>query len=763
MKIFNLSSLLRVFCLLFTASHIHAQSGTLYTGFNGSGLVAQDNGEIEKIEATSVMPDGRIVVGGSVIIGDTIKYYVNRFLPDGSQDRTFNNGSPKIFSTNSNSLNIIYGITTDPDGNIYMTGTTGNDSTKMCIISLDASGAENTRFDDRLLFSSVDAYGRSIMYFSPDESLIVAGYSSHPSGKAVVVKMDLGGNFIENFGTGGIAEEQMPLGKISAMDISPIDSSIYIAGQQYNGGASRATILKFFKTGDFDNTFGIVSILPTSHQHSSVYAIKVLSDGNIIVGGNTIQNSKDDLYIFKLNQNGNIDGSFAENGQFLLDKGDIERINALTINRDGSIFASGYYGSVGRIIGTTIYLDPEGKTINSFGTNGIFDLQEAVFYTSSISYYDGTLLLAGQYNTSMTTTDILMAKLNLSTPIIFEILGKTIVSAKTENTYSIVPQLEGYTYEWEYSSDDIYYLGLRNKKDMTLYFGRNTSSGYLSCKVFDALSNWIAYPYVYVEVNYNSTDAYLLTPPECELNQNYCNKTHISSFEIENTNIKSLNTGCGRAGYSDLTSSTFYDTLYSNDFYNFIIRCGGEKKDNNYAAAWIDFNNDGKISETYEFVGSGASQDSVIIINNIHIPKQAEPGSRRLRIRIRHTIPFEINEFCFKPEEEGETEDYLVKIDEYERIDLPNFITPNNDGRNDYFVIRGINKNLENELKIYDHIGVLVYSAKNYDNTWNGKNNNGQLLKPGTYYYIYEQQKTFSASQSESSKSVEKGFFEIRY
>lgn len=60
---------------------------------------------------------------------------------------------------------------------------------------------------------------------------------------------------------------------------------------------------------------------------------------------------------------------------------------------------------------------------------------------------------------------------------------------------------------------------------------------------------------------------------------------------------------------------------------------------------------------------------------------------------------------------------------------IPNVITPNGDGLNDYFEIEGI-LYVSNTLRIYNRWGQEVYSATNYRNQWKGGD-----LPDGTYYY----------------------------
>lgn len=60
---------------------------------------------------------------------------------------------------------------------------------------------------------------------------------------------------------------------------------------------------------------------------------------------------------------------------------------------------------------------------------------------------------------------------------------------------------------------------------------------------------------------------------------------------------------------------------------------------------------------------------------------------------------------------------------------IPNVITPNGDGLNDYFEIEGI-LYVSNTVRIFNRWGQEVYSAKNYRNQWKGGD-----LPDGTYYY----------------------------
>jgi len=65
---------------------------------------------------------------------------------------------------------------------------------------------------------------------------------------------------------------------------------------------------------------------------------------------------------------------------------------------------------------------------------------------------------------------------------------------------------------------------------------------------------------------------------------------------------------------------------------------------------------------------------------------------------------------------------------------VPNVITPNNDGKNDYLIIDNLPSG--SEIIIFNRIGNTVYRNKDYQNEWNGTDNNGEPLRYGTYWYI---------------------------
>lgn len=71
-------------------------------------------------------------------------------------------------------------------------------------------------------------------------------------------------------------------------------------------------------------------------------------------------------------------------------------------------------------------------------------------------------------------------------------------------------------------------------------------------------------------------------------------------------------------------------------------------------------------------------------------------------------------------------------------LEIPNGFTPNGDGYNDYFVVRGLEAFEQNRIYIYNRWGNIVFEMANYNNDWTGVNSKSEDLPDGTYFVIVE-------------------------
>ena len=66
-----------------------------------------------------------------------------------------------------------------------------------------------------------------------------------------------------------------------------------------------------------------------------------------------------------------------------------------------------------------------------------------------------------------------------------------------------------------------------------------------------------------------------------------------------------------------------------------------------------------------------------------------------------------------------------------------NVITPNSDGKNDRFVIEGVEHYPNSVLTIFNRWGSKVLEEKGYQNNWDGRDH-GKKLSAGIYYFVLE-------------------------
>jgi len=70
---------------------------------------------------------------------------------------------------------------------------------------------------------------------------------------------------------------------------------------------------------------------------------------------------------------------------------------------------------------------------------------------------------------------------------------------------------------------------------------------------------------------------------------------------------------------------------------------------------------------------------------------------------------------------------------------IPNIITPNGDGINDFLKIKEIaNDCLDYTLNVFNRWGQLVYEMTPTSTPFSGKNAGGNALSPGVYYFVFE-------------------------
>lgn len=75
----------------------------------------------------------------------------------------------------------------------------------------------------------------------------------------------------------------------------------------------------------------------------------------------------------------------------------------------------------------------------------------------------------------------------------------------------------------------------------------------------------------------------------------------------------------------------------------------------------------------------------------------------------------------------------ITQADE-NNLSIPNIITPNGDGKNEYFIIDNLPDNCE--LVIFDRSDKIIYKTSNYQNDWAGMDTQLNYVENGSYWYV---------------------------
>jgi uncharacterized delta-60 repeat protein/gliding motility-associated-like protein len=727
--------------LFIFSTQLWAQSNTGYldTTFNQAGPVKGAN-------YMSIGGGGRALaidnLGRIVMAACSANYSQNIFLlrlkPDGTLDKPF--GLTPADTITKISLSTTFGISygycsslaIQKDGKFVLGGTNTQLGT-MIVIRLNADGSLDNTFDtDGLATINISGGNDAIkdVAIQSTGKIIVSGTSA---GKLIVLRLNSDGSQDTGFST-----------YTSANTVTETVGGLELINDTIVAGVSYTISPLYY--------FGVQKLYPNGSvvwnktiNFSATYAymedVAVQADGKIIMAGSDYSGYR----AYRLNTDGSLDNSFAGTGTFLKNPSFGAYVKSIVIEKDGKIDFVGY-GSSSYVI---VRADSSGNPDLSFGQAGqlLINTTHAPNNIKSILSPDQKLLITGDIYSA---AEIIKVQVK---PVL-HIIGNAYVLPKSLETYKIAvpPSMVVSTYQWAYSGSYFNYIPGTTGYPLTLFFSDTATSGKLTCLLTNAAGTQLGTAEMDIVVNKNPSNANQLTKVTCSSKLSNCSAGYIDYFRL-NT-LVNKNSGCSANGYSDYTQSILTDTLSVGGAYTAVMKVPNDGTATNYIGIWIDYNNDGNFSNLEEFVGEQYSTTTDFNVNIFLKNREGFDGPKRLRVRTRPDVKFASTDACQVNGENGETEDYLIYLLKQPTLEAPEIITPNDDGLNDYFVIRGVDpkSDLSKKLTIFDRIGTTVFSSSDYENDWSGTNKNGNRLDPGTYYYVFK-----------NGKNSLKGFLEIRY
>ncbi|MBZ0205552.1 MAG: hypothetical protein K8H89_04460 [Flavobacteriales bacterium] len=271
----------------------YATNSELDPGFGTDGVVLHPFPDVDQVHvsAMELLPDGRMVLAGSVRDSSSERVLVGRFHEDGSLDPTFN-GTGLLF-LDVGDATVAEDLLLLPDGGILIGGYSMESGTKHMLLArllangeLDGSFGTDGMVDLDLGYSAQAIQG---MALAPGGAIVAAGWveRSETDTDAFLGMFSTMGQLDPGFGTNGWLLVDVAAGLDRYNDVLlDRDDLILTCGEAWPAGMPQATITRRTLSGTPDPTFGTDGTAMTEFEFGgSGTCLALQADGKVLLGG----------------------------------------------------------------------------------------------------------------------------------------------------------------------------------------------------------------------------------------------------------------------------------------------------------------------------------------------------------------------------------------------------------------------------------------------------------------------------------------------
>ena len=334
--------------------------GSLDNSFDLDGIQITDIDTACEAKAIAIQPDGKILVAGNVI-DTTFNFLVARYNIDGSLDNSFD--SDGIVKTTIGVSSRAYSLAIQPDGKILMAGTSEIilGSPMFALARYNSDGSLDNSFDsDGIVTTGIHSWGEEIAYSIAIQSngkIVLGGTSIDPSTYEfdyALARYNIDGSLDNSFDGDGIVTTPF-FGLFGAimdthytLTLQPDgnDDKIITAGGAIGGNF---VLIRYNSDGSLDNSFdgnGIVTTyMPGSAPDAvAINALLIQADGKILASGISGPTLATRFSLLRYNTDGSLDNSFDSDGMITSTLGSIGNAcsNVLAVQFDSKIVLAGF-------------------------------------------------------------------------------------------------------------------------------------------------------------------------------------------------------------------------------------------------------------------------------------------------------------------------------------------------------------------------------------------------------------------------------------
>ena len=432
--------------------------GSIDDGFgnNSNGLVLGDinSGIDADVFLLTIQPDGKILTGGynADFSNSTPSspYTCFRYNPDGSPDNTFGSDGKFADFFPANYFNYSY-VFLQGDGKLLATsGSNVNGNNDLFVNRFNADGTPDNTFGQN---GSVDlnSLATGMSYFQPDGKIIALNYSnSNPNGYDILLTRYLpDGSPDPGFGSGGTVTTDLGGNESPYRVTFQPDGKIVIAGAFRDENGSDLLVIRYNPDGSVDGSFGTGGYVRMNlDNEDQPQTIAVGPDGKIVIGISGYLFPPDfssfnfDIYFVRLNPDGSMDQSFADQGKLLFYRStDGNFLLSMQVLNNNKILFTDFFelNNTGAFISRLYRLNADGTSDTNFGDNGKISCDVG----SMVLQPDQKILVGGQRPNSQGNLDFTLTRFseNGSIDPSFGTNGQTILSFTGLDNSLLFPSL----------------------------------------------------------------------------------------------------------------------------------------------------------------------------------------------------------------------------------------------------------------------------------------------------------------------------------
>jgi uncharacterized delta-60 repeat protein/RHS repeat-associated protein len=256
----------------------YLNDGTPDANFGDGGELTIDSIDIN---AMTIQPDGKILVAGELNNNGNYEFAVACYNSDGSLDTDFGTNGIATADFSSGGWEWIYAIGLQTDGKIMVAGNVNLQSVnEFALARFTSDGDLDTSFDND--GKTTTPIGATVQYLAigSDGRIIVGGYDNNTYNLELACYTS-DGSLDTTFATDGILVADSFWA--SGMAIQP-DGKIVAVG---SNGTNDFSTIRFLANGSLNADFGNQGVISEDFGDGCdcAYAVKILPDGRILVGG----------------------------------------------------------------------------------------------------------------------------------------------------------------------------------------------------------------------------------------------------------------------------------------------------------------------------------------------------------------------------------------------------------------------------------------------------------------------------------------------